>query len=549
MIILGINGWTGGTHDSSAALLVNGELVAFIEEERLSRKRYAEHEPPHRSVQIALEMAGITINEVDIVAYGWDLPGYYARANRRWKYSDMDFLKIILGIVPDRWPELVFIPHHDAHAASAFYSSGFSTASILVIDGVGDHEAISIYRGDKNSLKLVRKWAPPYSLGFFYEAATEYCGFNPYHAGKTMGLAGYSSPLEEIDLISWKDGEIIIPISNDLHEDDIINAWKRMFEKYFGDKPRILKKYLPSHGYMIPKDMQDPLQHSPVVAATVQTTLENIIINLASYSLSQEQSKKLCLAGGVALNCIANSRLIPICNQLHIPPVSNDAGVALGAAYLVAAKNGMNVNRHIDAYQGPNYNSSNINKFLRSCNLKYDKCDDPAERAVKLICDGKVIGWFQGRMEMGPRALGSRSILSLPGVTPGRDHVNDIKGRELWRPFAPSLLFDETVNLFGKNIESPFMLLSFPVVENAREFAYSIVHVDGSTRPHTVADGDGPYGHLLELLKKKTGHGIVLNTSFNAPGEPIVCTPADAVRTFFSSGLDALVIGDFVIEK
>lgn len=548
MIVLGLHGWEG-THDAAAALLVEGEVVACIEEERLTRRKHALSARPALSARAVLHQAGIGWEEVDVVAYGWDLPRYLPRHGQRFPFADdREFLAAALRIRPRRWPRLEWVDHHEAHAAASFFSSGFPAAAVLVVDGQGEERSISLYSADSGGMRLVRTWPPACSLGFLYEAATLYCGFGFLDAGKTMGLAPYAPrPAEPLPL-AWEGDDLSSPLSRDLEEDAVVAGWGRLLAERFGSRARPESVFDPRTSGMRWRS-EGVAAHHPDVAAAAQETVERVLLELVEYAQRATGHARVVLAGGVALNCVANGRLAERCEALFVPPTVHDAGAALGAAMLAAHRGGDAVRPLARADLGLEFSADDVEEVVAHSRLRARRVDDPAREGARRLADGEVIGWFQGRSEVGPRALGHRSILALPSVEGNRDRVNRIKGRELWRPLAPSALAWETEWMFGRPLHSPYMLRSLALTPAARGGIPAIAHVDGSTRVQTVEADGGPFARLLEGVRSATGRGVVMNTSFNAPGEPVVFSPADAIRTFSTMGLDALVLGHVVLEK
>jgi Predicted carbamoyl transferase, NodU family len=549
MIVLGLNGWSDGTHDPAAALVVDGRLVGFVEEERVIHKRHALSALPVGATRAVLENAGVAFADVDIVACGWDLPGYFGRKGREWSLSDDDFIRRVTGSSAHRRQHLVWVPHHEAHAASAFFASGMERAAVLVVDGQGEEYSISLFDGQPDGLRLRRQWSPAKSLGFFYEAATTFCGFGYLNTGKTMGLAAYGPKPEHQVGPRWHDDDIETPIADGLEEQAIARAWLAIFDDAFETRgaPTAIGDAFTAHG-MAARDTAEI--HRPDVAAIAQSVTEEVLIELAKYAVRECGSRNLCLAGGVALNCVANGLLLDWCDELFVQPAANDSGVAIGAALAVAKSEGEHLAAFPGMTLGHRYEDEAIAHYLReTCNLGVIVTEDPVEAAVDRLLQGQIVGWFQGGMEGGPRALGARSILALPQDHAMKSRVNMAKGREPWRPLAPSLLRSEMSRVFGRDLDSPYMLLSLPMTAAAVAEVPAVSHVDSSSRPQTVVSGSGRYSDLLERLRDKTGIGLVLNTSFNSPGEPIVCTPADAVRTFMTTGLNSLVLGSCLLEK
>lgn len=547
MIVLGLNGWTDWTHDPSAALVVDGELVAFIEEERLNRVRHAPATIPRLAVQWVLREAGIALDDVDAVAYGWNLPRYRRIRNNPWDLTDREFISAVTGMEPRRTPKMHWVNHHEAHAASVYLRSGLPSAAVLVVDGRGDDESISVFHGRGHELELVRAWPFHASLGIFYREVSVHCGFGRFDGGKTMGLASYAAPVGEPALM-WRDGDIVSAVEPRHQARDVHKQWRQYLADRFGPGVRVPTRYdeLRSRPLSGPTDA-DALK--PHVAAWAQETVNTTLESLANFAIQSTGERALCVSGGVALNCVANGRLVERGFDLHLGPTPDDSGVALGAALLVAARAGDPVRGDLRADLGPRYDSAQVGAYLAELGWSAQELDDPAGTAVERLGRGQVLGWFQGRAEAGPRALGHRSILALPAIAGHRDHVNLVKRREQWRPFAPALLADESRYLFGRDIDSPYMQQSFTLTDQAVIDNPAITHVDKTARPQTVRPGTGRYADLLGGLREQHGHGVVLNTSFNGPGEPIVCTPEDALRAFASMPLDALIIENHLVEK
>lgn len=549
MIILGLNGWRDITHDAAACLVVDGKLFGLLEEERLSRNRYAPDTGPERAAGTLLAQAGLSISDVDVIATGWNLPTYYAVRPGGWAVSGRSYTEEATGAHVGEPPCLEWYWHHEAHAVSAFVQSGFDESAVLVVDGQGERDAISIYHARDGKLERLRRWCAAYSLGWLYEAATLHCGFQSYNAGKTMGLAAYGTPSPTFEPIAWRGGDLVTICPEAEDDNDVGRYFRRYIEQHFG-RPNGSKRPEFDRLSLRRNSCDDRLEdHTPDVAASVQRVIEQVLPRLAEEALRLTGCSNLCLTGGVALNCVANSRLLGLARRLFVQPFSNDAGVSLGAAALAARKHGSSLQGPFDAYLGPSFQTPDIAALLTRNGVQFKTVDDPADTAARLISDGAVIGWFQGPMEAGPRALGGRSILASAGTVGVRDRVNRIKGREWWRPLAPSLLREETGRIFGRDVASPYMLLTLPLTPLGQQLAPALTHIDGSARPQTVEPGGGPFRRLLEHMKVRTGVGIVLNTSFNGPDEPLVCTPEHALRAFFSMPLDALIMESCLVEK
>jgi len=547
VIVLGLNGGNDGTCDPAAALVIDGHVAAFIEEERLSRVRHARSAVPALAVDAVLREASISLDDVDAVAYGWDLPHFQRIRGGQWTITDQDCIRALTRKEPRRFPSLHWVRHHDAHAASVYFWSGLASAAVLVADGRGEESSITIYRARGPDLTVVRSWPFECSLGIFYEAVTEYCGFGRFDAGKTMGLAAYGSPTKP-GAIRWDGGEILTSVKPRMRARDVRDQWFSYLEGRYGPKVNVPTCFDPVRSRSTRKDVS-VAELKPHVAASAQATVENLMESLAQFALDATSERSLCISGGVGLNCVANGRLVDRGYRIHLQPTPHDAGVALGAAFLVAAQHGDQVIHDGRADLGPRYSSGQIGSYLAERGLSAKEVSDPACVALNRLLDGHIIGWLQGRMEVGPRALGNRSILGLP--TPGeqRARVNAIKRREHWRPLAPSLLHEETTYVFGHEQPSPYMLLSFSLTGRARDEFPAITHVDGTARPQTIMSQEGAFSVLLQQLRKECGRGVILNTSFNGPGEPIVCTPEDAIRSFYTMPLSSLIMENFVLDK
>ncbi|KLO29200.1 carbamoyltransferase family protein [Mycobacterium haemophilum] len=551
MIVLGVNGWgdgRGAGHDDpAAALVVDGRLVAFVEEERLNRVRHSRSMLPVLAVDYVLREGGIELDDVDVVACGWDLPRLNNLRGRSWDLDDAQFVRRITGQQPHRIPRVCWVAHHDAHAASVFLWSGLASAAVLIADGRGEDTSISIYRARGNKLEFARSWPFEQSLGLFYQSVGEHCGFGRYDAGKTMGLASYGRAGTR-PFMSWRDDDIVTPVPPCDRASAVHRSWDALLDRRYGPPVRIAPGFDTLRSRPIRHDV-DVANLKPGVAADAQAAVDDLMFALARYALQTTGEHDLCVAGGVALNCVANGSLVDRGVPLHLMPAPHDAGVALGAALLVSAQHGLSIKHDGRTDLGPGYSSGMIRDHLVHTGFDVVELDDPAEAAAERLSRGQVLGWFQGRAEVGPRALGHRSILASPSVVEHRDRVNRVKRRERWRPFAPALLAEESRYLFGRDIDSPYMQMSFTLTDCAVAEYPAIAHVDQTARPQTVQPGTGPYADLLCEMRDQNGHGVVLNTSFNGPGEPIVCTPEDAIRAFATMPLDALIIENFLIAR
>lgn len=540
MYILGINGGVRlGYQDVSATLIKDGEVLFAIEEERLNRIKFSPGQLPELSIAECLKQANITIHDVDFIASHGSTWGV------EYEEKLKDYFLFTFGYCP----KLEFVHHHDAHAASAFYASGFDNAMILTIDASGDGAStqLSIGKGDK--MTLFKRISRPDSLGIYYSLITQLCGFRrDSDEYKLMGLAAYGdkNKFDFSKVLSFNNGNFYL--NEDYLKPIALGASQpTRQEMAFSNKL--------TDDYGAKRIKSEPInQHYKDIAASAQKRLEDVIVEIVKYFYKETGLRKICLAGGVALNCLANQKIMNLdfIDDIYVQPAASDAGISLGAAMFVSAKYGYKPIAIKSALLGMEYSDNEIEKILKEISVDYKKIDNPAIEAALLVSKNKVIGWFQGRMEFGPRALGARSILANPAMPNVKDIINaKIKYRESYRPFCPSVIEEEVHNYFiGKAKSSAFMNITFDVVEEIKSKISGVVHADGTARIQTVNKQLQPlyYKFLLEL-KKLTGHPVVVNTSFNTNNEPIVANPSDAIATFYRSGLDALVIGSFLLVK
>ncbi|MHC5021337.1 MAG: carbamoyltransferase family protein [Planctomycetota bacterium] len=530
MLILGV------THpiswNSAACVLRDGELIAFAEEERFTRWKHSARLSPDNAIAYCLEQAGATLDEVDYFAVGWE-DGDRHKRKRRWPWNNL------VGRLPwsrhDRRTR--YVRHHRAHALSAFYYSGFDRANVISLDGFGGSEAGLLAVGDGADLKDVRSITPKQSWGRIYGDITAALGFR-FHSeeSKVMALAATGTPEpERFDFIDW---------------DEEIPTIKP-------DEARTFLKAIER------REPGTPLQNQHRdLAATLQRVLERAALRMAEALHRQTTFRTVTLAGGCALNCAMNGVLAraPFVDDVFVQPAAHDAGTALGAAAAihreVTGERPQGPMRH--PYYGPAWEPDDIAASLKAWGTpKWRRSDDAAKEAAQRIADGKLVGWFQGRLEMGPRALGGRSILADPRDAAMRDRLNrDIKCREEWNPFAPAIAEEAGERYLQRAKPSRYMTLAVETTPEARKEIPAGVHLDGSARPQTVpAVGDDvtaeetPLRPVVEAFNAITGVPCVINTSFNLPGEPIVAGPRDALATFYASPMDALVMGDIVVEK
>jgi carbamoyltransferase len=550
MKILGINqvpSMIAWQHDSAAALVVDGKIIASAEEERFNRIRHSRGYPK-KAVEYCLKAGGLKFTDIDVIAISFN-PYAFLQTGRINLYPP-NLAKDIVNLILFEWylgrlakesgAKIIYIDHHHAHAASTYRCSGYDEANVLTVDGSGETESFAFFVGKGNELKRVwdiplggifakKKW---HSIGLVYSRVTNFLNLGTDGEGKTMGLASYGKPVYDFSTI----------LNVKKHNDYKID--RRNIEKLYPELKRV--------------DVDSPITDDHKnLAASLQKALEDSMVNLAKEAFDYNGVRSFAVAGGCALNCNTNTRILEeaFCDRLFIQPAAGDGGAALGAALEASARMGDTPNQRLTtAYLGPGYTDEHIEEVLKEVKVKYEKPAMIEEAAADLISEGKIIGWFQGRAELGPRALGDRSILANPAMKGMDERVNvQIKHREVWRPFAPSVAEEDASTYFegvDKAIESPFMLHTFYVKKDYLNKLPAITHVDGSSRIQTVReDQNVRYYRLLKALEKRTGYPIVLNTSFNDKGEPIVTSPQDALRCFFSTGLDALVIGAFIVRK
>lgn len=584
MNILGISCFY---HDSAACLVNDGRIIAAVQEERFSRKKH-DFNFPKSAIEYCLKEGRISVKDLDFVVF-YDKPfikferiletvlayapsgiTQFIRAVPLWLKQKLWVSELIKNELNYKG-KILFSEHHESHASSAFYPSPFKEAAFLTLDGVGEWETASFGVGRGNELGIQYYLRFPHSLGLLYSAFTYYCGFK-VNSGeyKLMGLAPYGEPV-------YKD--LILDELIDLKEDGSF----KMNMKYFGycnSLRMINRKFDRIFGAPARKPEAKITKQYMDVAASVQNVTEEIMLKMARHVHKVTGQDNLCLAGGVALNCVGNGRILregPFKN-VWIQPASGDAGGALGAALLIWHKY-LGNNRVVDerhdlqkaSLLGPAYSDEYIEKFLTGAGIPYKKFDDQAiaKEAADLIAQDKIIGWFQGRIEFGPRALGARSIIADARNPQMQSKMNlKIKYRESFRPFAPTVLREKTNEWFELNSDSPYMLLVAPVREskriavseensqgfeklkNQRSCIPTVTHVDYTSRVQTISKEDNPvYYELVNQFYQKTGCPVIINTSFNVRGEPLVLTPQDAFRCFMRTEMDYLVLGSFLLDK
>ena len=561
MYILGISCFY---HDAAACLIKDGKIVAAASEERFTRKKYDESFPIN-AIKYCLKEAGITIDEIDYIGF-YDKPflkferilSTYLSVFPRGLISFYSALPIwlkkklwipqIIRKELNYKGKIIFIDHHLSHAASSFLVSPFEKAAILTLDGVGEWETGTKGKGEGNKITLTHSINFPHSLGLLYSAFTYYLGFRVNSAEyKVMGLASYGKPtyydLIKKEIVDIKeDGSFKLNMKYFAYHYGLVMTSKR-FHKLFGGPPR--------------KPESEVTERHQDIAASIQKVTEEIVLKMVNSLYKETKIDNLCLAGGVALNCVANGRIwreTPFKN-IFIQPAAGDAGGAVGVAFYIW-NSILNKPREFiwqDNYLGPQFSKEEIRKFLEERKIPYQELEDKdlIKKVAKLIAEGAIIGWFQGRMEWGPRALGNRSVLADPRRTDMKELVNKmIKFREEFRPFAPSILEEFAGEYLDMDIPSPYMLFTANVKEEKKKVIPAVTHVDGTSRHQTVNKKQNPrYYALLYEFYKLTGVPVLLNTSFNLRSEPIVLSPSDAYLCFMRSGLDYLVLENFLLDK
>lgn len=550
--VLGVN---IGFHDSSAALLRDGKLCALIEQERLSRRKHAVGQAPAEAVAAVLAMEGIVPDQLAAIAIGWDFRNIPLGRNRRFT---PDGLKAMLfpGAEALEMPPIRWIPHHVAHAASAYYSAGIEDAAVLVIDGAGETQATSIGSALGGEIKILKEWPVAQSLGFFYNAAAEWAGLGYWGTGKLMGLAAYGRPGARMPLEVRPGGYELIH-DPEAKPTKVRESAAGPLLAYY---PVVSEAVRPAFRRVFPyieRTGEEPIAYADFAAA-VQQALEDVVLELAAEARRQVDTPVLALAGGVAMNCTMVGKLVRsgIFERVYVPPVPTDAGVSLGAALVVAAESRPFNPTVIDhAYWSQDITGAEARAAAADAGLFHRAMDLPdlAAFVAAQIADGKIVGWARGRGEIGQRALGTRSIVADPRDRATLERLNLLKGREMWRPVAPSILAEHLDTLIEDRTGDPtrFMLAAATVRPEVRLDIPAVTHVDGSARPQSVYRETNPaYWELIEEFRKLTGIPAVVNTSFNLAGEPIVNSAADAVSTFVrAKELDLLVLADSVVVR
>ncbi|MET7253770.1 carbamoyltransferase family protein [Dyadobacter fermentans] len=571
MYILGIN---AAFHDTAAALVKDGKIIAAAEEERFTHIKHGKRpipfstwELPFHAIDYCLKTAGITLQDVDRIAYSFDPEGVAESSVYKSAFDDaadvltvpdvyQDWDTLFLNYIRqapeqlrDGYPHHLqkrlanggdiiskweYVNHHVAHAASAFFPSPFNEAAVLTLDGRGEQATTGYFIGKDNSLVQIDSVDMPHSLGMLYEKITTYLGF--LHSSdeyKVMALASYGRP------VYLEDFRSVIHVGN--------------------DGQYTIDDFDPGQWWGAGRRKEDPFEQLHYdIAHSLQKALEETVLKLAQWLYDQTGAQNLCMAGGVALNCVMNAVIRDRGPFQHVwvQPAAGDAGTALGAAQwldvrLNTREEGPRYTAPMEhVYWGPDYSDEEIERFMLWAKMPYKRLTNIAKETAAILSEDKIIAWYQGRMEFGPRSLGARSILASPIHPDMQARLNDIKDREDFRPVAPVVLEDDAHEWFEGAAVSPFMLFVYPVKEDKADRIPAVRHTDGTARVQTVNRDQHPlYYDLISEFKALTGVPVLVNTSFNTRGEPIVCSPRDAIECFWTSPFDALIINSFILEK
>ena len=557
--------------DSAAAIIKDGELIAAVEEERFSRKKH--HSGfPFQAIQFCLDQAGITLADVEHVGHYWKpwILRHKAMQAVRAAFVSRDMFKARadrgLAQVSDSYlgmfkhPQRLrdhfgpskfkfhYLEHHQTHAASAFFVSPFDSAAILTWDGTGEDTTTLFSRGKGNKIEVLKRIKLPHSLGQFYSAVTNFIGFDMFAGDewKVMGLAAYGEP-KHLDFFREK----VLTTNGGADFRLNINVLDHHLAKHYKFSDAIVKELGPGR-----KKGEELTEHHWNIACSAQKAVEDAAIHLVKQLKEMTGEENLCMAGGVAFNSVMNGRIFhetPF-KRFYVQAASGDAGCSLGAAMMVWNQKLGNPRKFVmnHAYWGPGFSNEECQKVLDASGLKYETLNDDVllPRVAKLISEGAIVGWFNGRMELGPRALGARSFVADPRRADMREILNHkVKLREWFRPLAPSMLEEHGTEVFGVEHHDPFMITVIEVAEEYKSKIPAVVHVDGTARPQMVSRETNPrYWNLINEFKKLTGIPMLLNTSFNVQ-EPIVCSPQDAVNTFNNSNFDVLVLENNLVIR
>ena len=550
-------------HDAAAALIVDGQLVAAAAEERFDLRKHSAHFPIG-AIRYCLAEAGLRIGDIDELAHGFDYTRYgkmfSADAVGARRYREVFSREALLGRVAANLPgfpaeKVVHVSHHLAHAASAFFTSGWDECLVFVVDGMGESHSASLYHAREGRLEPLHQISAHDSIGILYSLITLHLGFD-FNSDeyKIMGLAPYGDPKrfqgffdEAVQLLD--NGSIRIPVLR-------LNTTTDARENYTASREHLTQHLIPER-----RPDEDITQDHRDVAASLQACLDRSLLHIAGSFGRQTGLRRLAMAGGVALNCTANGRLMQsgLFDEMYVQPASGDDGSALGAALYRASLNGGVQNMRMPVpFYGPAYGHEDVEAVLQQFADRIDvtrfaTADDACRRAAEMIADGKVIAWDRGKMEFGPRALGNRSILADPGNPEMRDRINAmVKKREAFRPFAPAVTVEQVSKWFdvAANTALPYMIMIVDVRPEHRDALPAITHVNGSARVQTVSCQDNPHFYaVIKHVGRLTGREMVLNTSFNVKGQPMVNSPREAVETFLGTGIDALFLEHALVTR
>lgn len=559
LYILGLNYYG---HDASASLLNNGKVIASAMEERFSGIK-KDRSFPINAINFCLKYESIGIDDVDVVTfymnpelfhekrvihylgknYPKSIPLFDPFLDRSLKYKNVE--KEIRDKL-NFYKKIYFCNHHNAHIAISFFLSDFKEAAVISIDGAGEITSTVLAVVQDNNIEVLREVDFPNSLGMLYNSVTYYLGFNPISdQGKVMGLSAYGDSSKFID--NFRN---IVK----LNDDGTYRIDLDYFEFQNKRNTWISEKFLSTFGPRRSSDEEIEKKHKDIAAA-LQRRLEEIYLHMGAYLKEKTKMKNLCLGGGVSLNSVANGKLLQkeYFKDIFIPPPTGDDGLSIGAPLYYNYCILKNTERFpfVSPFLGPEYNDDEILKAIKRFNLKYKKSDNIFKETAVLLSENKIIAWYQGRMEIGPRALGNRSIIANPALHNVKELLNSrVKFREPFRPFAPSILAEDVKDWFEYDHPAPFMLFVFKIKKEKREKIPGVTHVDGTGRLQAVnKEFNERYYNLINEFKKITGIPMVINTSFNIMGNPIVESPTDAIKCFLGNGIDYLVLGDYLIKK
>ena len=546
MKILGLNGWTERGHDGGASLIIDGKLVYAVEEERLTRLKHAYDTIPNKSIEHALSFSNLKLDEIDKIYIGWDYPNLYSMLDKKF-ISKEQMSKAIFN--NEKYADKIeYVTHHMAHAYSAFYPSNFDKSLVFVIDGQGEFMATSIFSMNRKTKKCDLLMETPVSLGYFYSGITRHIGFKNGEEGKTMGLASYGEPTYYEELKKFinvdNNGKLncVFTINKTSKDEEIesLNKWEELLNSIITKNNESIKS------------INSSIKEYANLAASAEKLLEEIVITLITKYIFDTDIHNICIAGGVGLNCPMASAIenLDIVNKVFIQPASNDGGISLGAAIYGAIENNDNIDIEMIPYLGDEFTDEVMLSAIKQKGYKYEYFGNIEMKIAQLLSQEKLIGNFQGRIEFGPRALGNRSILSSPRKKETLEKINVLKGREVWRPLAPAVLYNKQTIIFDSDIFSPHMTKNFNVLDQAKNLIPVGVHIDSTARVQSVTkEYNERFYNIINEFYKITNVPVVINTSFNLKGEPIVNTPLEAINSFEKIGLDYLVLGNYLIKK